>query len=371
MAGSLEAWIGRTRERHTRCLNWQSDGAVALALTVPVPDPAPLTERYTRPEVILEHQSHVAETIVQVRSDQLPCLHPCFNAAVLFSGLGGRVELHGQDIHYVPNRQSWVFDAHQPVPPPDSGLFPNVLAAMEHLAQHAPSWAAVTTPYFHTPLNTAALLRDPAAFYLDVLDQPDEIHRVLATVTKTFIESQRLLHARLGRGVTPSVAQEGIHLADMTKFSDDCCVNLGPAHIEEFDVAYTQKIAAAFDMGVATHYCVLPDKGQLAEHCIEPNAGAAHVRVLCNQYTPEYFLQNYERFDRRLALVSQSGSVTRFGATPAERAQRFKTWATEFLTRFAGRSGLIIQWSVPTVAEAQKLFGIWESVNRWSAPAAQ
>jgi hypothetical protein len=365
MSESIRAWIVRTRERHSRCINWKSRGAIALGLTAPVPETVPLSVRYTHPEAMLERQSKIVENTEMIRSDLMPFMHPCFNAAVLFSILGGTYELHGQDIHYLPCTNSWVFNPAIPLPPFDSGLFENVVAAMDYLAKHAPTHIHITTPFFHTPLNTAALLRDTAAFYLDILEQPQEIHRVLAAVTDAFIHSQRLLMERLGRRMTPSVSQEGIYLEDMVKFSDDCCVNMGAEHNEEFNLAYTKMIADEFGVGIGTHYCVLPEKGQLAEHCIEPHCKAPHIRSLSSQYPPEYFLEHYGQFDKRLALISQNDSMDRFGSASRQRAVGFRAWAEDFCARFNGKSGLIILWSVPTASEARDLFGIWESINRW------
>jgi hypothetical protein len=366
MGESTRAWIDRTKERHSRCLNWKSAGSIALGLTTPVPETVPLFVRYTNPEAMLEHQGKIVENTERIGSDLMPFMHPCFNAAVLFSILGGTYELDEQNIHYFPLLNSWVFDPTLPVPPIDSGLFEDVVAAMSHLVRHAPPHVHVTTPYLHTPLNTAALLRDPATFYLDILEQPQEIHRVLATVTDVLIQSQKLLLERMGRRMTPAVSQEGIYLEDMVKFSDDCCVNMGPEHNEEFNLAYTKRIADEFGVGIGTHYCVLPEKGQLFEHCIEPHCKASHIRSLSNQYPPEYFLEHYERFEGRLSLISQNDSMDRFGSTPRQRAAGFKAWAEDFCERFAGKSGLIILWSVPTASEAEELFGIWESINQWA-----
>jgi hypothetical protein len=165
--------------------------------------------------------------------------------------------------------------------------------------------------------------------------------------------------------MTPSVSQEGIYLEDMVKFSDDCCVNMGAEHNEEFNLAYTKMIADEFGVGIGTHYCVLPEKGQLAEHCIEPHCKAPHIRSLSSQYPPEYFLEHYGQFDKRLALISQNDSMDRFGSASRQRAVGFRAWAEDFCARFNGKSGLIILWSVPTASEARDLFGIWESINRW------
>ena len=49
-------WIERTKRRHRQCLNWQSNGAVALAVTVPTGVRADWTRWFQAPEVMLESE---------------------------------------------------------------------------------------------------------------------------------------------------------------------------------------------------------------------------------------------------------------------------------------------------------------------------
>ena len=88
--------------------------------------------------------------------------------------------------------------------------------------------------------------------------------------------------------------------------------------------------------------------------------------AILNQMTPEFFLEHYDQFDRRFALISQCGPYgPQLGDTPKERLAGFRAWAKEFLAHFEGRSGLLMTCNAPTVEEAREAFAIWDSLNHW------
>jgi uroporphyrinogen-III decarboxylase len=360
----MDDWIARTKRRHQLCLNWQSDGAVALAFSAPTGIKRDWTHWFRDPQVMLDEELAALENRLAIGSDALPVAFVNFTAAVVFSIFGGRIDFHENGPVYEPLITDWA-QLDDLVPPDENaGLLPQIRVTIDQFRVHVPPGVEIVPPYIHTPLNTAALLRGASNFYADLCLEPEKAHRLLALVTEAAALAARHLFDCLGRPITPYTNQVGFFLGDHVHLSDDCCVNLSPAFIEEFDLAYVQRLAERLGADFCTHYCVLPHDP--ASHCLEPMCACPATPAILNQMTPEFFLENHEQFEGRFALVSQSGPYgRRFGDTPDERLANFRVWAKDFLDRFQGKSGLLMICHAPSVDEAREAFAIWNDLNRW------
>lgn len=358
-------WVERTKRRHELCLSWHSEGAVALAVSAPPRLGRDWTRWFQDPQVMLDHELALLENKLAVQSDIVPTVFTNFTAAVVVSMLGARIEFHENGPVYEPLIRDWRQLDDLGMPDMDSGLMPRIEQTLAHFRRHVPDVVEVVPPYIHTPLNSAALLRGPLDFYADLCLERARAHQLLKLVTDTAAAVAGHIFDHLGRPPTPFVNQTGIFLGDMVHISDDCCVNLSPEFIREFDLAYVEDLAAQLSTRFCTHYCAMPPR-DLAEHCLAPICACGVTAALYNQYSPEYFLEHYDQFENRLALVSLGlPAGARSGRTPDERLRNFRDWSTSFLERFEGKSGLIIQCMATTVEEAREVYRVWESLCPW------
>jgi hypothetical protein len=82
-------WIERTKRRHRQCLTRQSNGAAALAVSVPAGVERNWTRRFQDPDVMLEGELAKLENCLAVRSDLVPVVSANFAAAVAVSLFDG------------------------------------------------------------------------------------------------------------------------------------------------------------------------------------------------------------------------------------------------------------------------------------------
>jgi len=360
----MDDWVARSKRRHSLCLNWQSEGAVALSFHAPTGVGRDWTRWFHDPQGMLDCELAALENRLAVRSDAVPCVFVNFTAAVVFSMFGGVIDFHENGPVYQPLITDWGQLERMVVPDENGGLLPRIRETIDYIRKRIPAGVEIVPPYIHTPLNSAALLRGASDFYADLCVAPEKAHRLLGLVTEAAAIAAQHLFDYLGRPVTPYTNQIGFFLGDLVHLSDDCCVNLSPAFIEEFDLAYVEELAERLGANFCTHYCVL--KHDPAAHCLEPMCACPATPAILNQMTPEFFLEHYDQLDGRFALISQCGPYGRqLGDTPKERLTGFRAWAEKFLARFEGRSGLLMTCNAPTVEEAREAFAIWDSLNHW------
>ena len=337
---------------------------MALSFRAPTGVRQDWTRWFHDPQAMLDGELAALRNCLAIRSDEVPVAFVNFTAAVVFSMLGGVVNFHENGPVYQPPITEWDQLERMPVPDENAGLLPQIRTAIDHFRRHVPEGVEIVPPYIHTPLNTAALLRGASNFYADLCLEPEKARRLLGLVTEAAALAARHLFDYLGRPATPYTNQVGFFLGDLVHLSDDCCVNLSPAFIEEFDLAYVERLAARLGARFCTHYCVLARDP--AAHCLEPMCACPATPAILNQMTPEFFLEHYDQFVGRFALISQSGPYGRqLGATPKERLANFRIWAVDFLARFAGKSGLLMICNAPSVEEAREAFAIWDDLNHW------
>jgi len=68
-------WIERTKRRHRQCLEWRSNGAAALAVSVPTGVPRNWSRWFQDPDVMLEGELAKLENCLAVRSDVVPVVY--------------------------------------------------------------------------------------------------------------------------------------------------------------------------------------------------------------------------------------------------------------------------------------------------------
>jgi uroporphyrinogen-III decarboxylase len=147
-----------------------------------------------------------------------------------------------------------------------AGSFPRAIEFFEWMKAHAPEGVSVGFGAgTQAPWTTAVLLRGHELF-IEVVEQPDLVHRFLSTLTESSIR-QRELSARLTGGDPFGVA---------IGFGDDYGGLLGPAHYTEFDVAYMLRIAEHFRASSINTHTELLRRPHLA---ILQDAGWSYIDV--------------------------------------------------------------------------------------------
>ncbi len=125
-----------------------------------------------------------------------------------------------------------------------AGDFPRAIEFFRWMRANAPEGVSVGFGAgSQAPWTTAVLLRGHELF-VEVIEQPELVHRFLSTLTDSSIR-QRELCAEL-TGADPFGGGVG--------FGDDYGGLLGPAHFVEFDVAYMLRVAEHFHAtSMSTH----------------------------------------------------------------------------------------------------------------------
>jgi len=344
-------------------MNWQSKGAVSLELIANCgkEDLFPYKIGYFDPEKALELAIMKAETAYKVGSDSEIDIEVNFNNSLVFSLLGGKVVFHETGPIYKPLINDWNMLKILPSPQEKKGLINDMVYYIDYMKKHKPDYLSIGFPKIQSPLNTAAILRGPEHFYMDCLIDKDNLHKLMQIVTEATIWFVSYFSKIYNEYSLPICK-------DILSISDDCCTNLSPDLIKEFDVEYLKQLSETFNKKINIHYCVLQNKWN--EHCRDQFLSTSHIAGITNQYPPEYFLENYRLFERKIFLIS-GGELSQdyqqlFGGDPIERIKNFESWAKEFLKNFVGKSGLKIVFTIPSIEEAQEVNSIWESLNKWT-----
>jgi hypothetical protein len=127
-----------------------------------------------------------------------------------------------------------------------------------YFAEQLGDRARVYLPDTQGPFDLAHLLRGNDLF-LDMYDDPEFVHDLMALVTDVFIEITRTLKRVLGEADTECYhghgMSSGIYMSNGgTRLSEDTVTLLSRRDIDEFVIPYTERALAAFGGGFV-HYC--------------------------------------------------------------------------------------------------------------------
>ncbi len=147
--------------------------------------------------------------------------------------------------------------------------FRDLLKDYPGIARHV----AIYHPDLQGPMDACELLVGSAVF-TELIDRPDEIHRVLQSLTRTY----RLFTARW-RDIIPPTDRWTVHwgmlLRGQIMLRDDSATNLSPAMFDKFVRPYDAELLAALGGG-AMHFC---GRGDLFVHAAAtiPHLHAIHM----------------------------------------------------------------------------------------------
>lgn len=219
----------------------------------------------------------------------------------------------------------------------DTPLGQHILRTVDYFAEHCPTGITLLPPHKLSPFGNAHLIRGNDLF-IDLYDNPKEVHELLLKVTEAFIYAFEFLHARLGMPIVPGVSPNGFPLPGIF-IGDDSSITLSPGHIAEFDLEYIHRLTKHFGAPAFMHYCVMNDTQGL--QLLQAYRDADLVIGLNNQYGPDFFLDHYEEhFQHRLFLATESSPAS-LGSTPDMRLKRFSQILARLQDEMSGKNGLL------------------------------
>lgn len=101
------SWKSKTQKRHLQCLNWQSDGVIALGIHVPTKKKKRWDLWMESSEAYLEFAMEQFERDQEVQSDLVPRLHANFAAILVPSLFGAKIDVEPNGPVYHPLVNSW------------------------------------------------------------------------------------------------------------------------------------------------------------------------------------------------------------------------------------------------------------------------
>ncbi len=358
----------RTKYRHTKALNWSSNGKIPLIIDCNEGMPATysMEEITYDPRAYLDVYLPLALNNLKIGSDCVPIIKLYFGAHILSSVFGGKLTFINKKIHVYEKGNISFLDTNKS-PDIRMDFVEHVIAFYQYLLKYVPADIYVPIPHLTSPFGVSAILYGEQDFYLDMVVQPERIHRLLSEVTTQYINVTKKLYYDNNKDFSYTIhPMRGTYFEKGIWMADDAIVAISPEHIREFDSFYTQKISQTLNTKIYSHYCITESSQAL--HCLKSMAETEHIYGIANQYTPEFFVDNYTIFKNRLALISGYplyNGLKHKSNSAAQAMKKFEEWAKYFIDSFQGKSGLIIRMTIPTVTEAQEIYGIWNELNNW------
>ncbi|MCG8643191.1 MAG: hypothetical protein MI862_25920 [Desulfobacterales bacterium] len=170
-----------------------------------------------------------------------PGIWPDFGTVAIPSAFGAKIQWHEEDApHAYPCLQSINdIDRIKPANPKQDGLLPNALGEWEYFWKHVDrKWIDEYgyldgTAFIMGTVESAAMMRGYSEFFLDMIEHPGKVHKLLDIVTDTalaYLREQEKINGSLKRIMV------GDHLV----------TQISPDHCKEFYVPYTSRIFNEF-----------------------------------------------------------------------------------------------------------------------------
>ncbi len=258
----------------------------------------------------------------------LPYIELPFGRTLLPAAFGCKLVIeHDKPLKVNPALQSIdEVDRLQPLRIEDSPHYRLAVEMIEYIKRETNNQLPIYPGNFMGPMSFAFDIRGEGLL-LDVVDQPDKVHRLLRLVTDATIAFKTRIHELIGGDL-----DEMVHLVPRghggANCNQDYCELLNPAMYEEFDFRYSEEYIRAFGGG-HIHMCGkawhVVDKFNDFTKVHHLNGDPNHMSPLdLAKRLPEYFFSGplLGRYDKDLTLPQQLAHTmktlrtgTRFMAT--------------------------------------------------------
>ena len=354
-------------KRHLSAIAWERQDHIPLGIIVNNPDNIKgiSYKQWLHPAVFFEVQARVLRDTLTVGSDYMPVLPMNHTGDVLIPTMFGAELLvpseMGKSLQNQGPSPIPVLDSIEEVdalclPDMTAGLMPEFKKIITAWREWAPSWVDIGTHFPMGPFTLAAELRGGDLF-ADLLDNPERSRRLLSLSAEMQVQVELYLREVVGQTESPPVSNFGVRGRGI-RLGDDTIINLSPGMITEFAVPYIEAIAG--QLGPATvHFCTLPERR--VDHVFEPLAASPDIVMASSQFGFEYYENNIDRLEGRLAIESFYGNGLSY---VIDKYGSFENWAGGFVPRFKERSGLILYMEVNSVERGKCYWEIWQAAHR-------
>ncbi len=354
-------------KRHLNAIAWERQDYIPLGIIVNNPDNIKgiSYKQWLDPAVFFEVQARILCDTLTVGSDYMPVLPlnhlgdvlipTMFGAELLVPGEMG-TSLQDQGSSPIPVIGSIEEVDALSLPDMEAGLMPDFRKIITAWRQWAPPWVEIGRPFPVGPFTLAAELRGGDLF-VDLLDNSERSRKLLSLSAEMQVQVELYLREATGRTESLPISNFGVR-GPGPRLGDDTIINLSPGMITEFAVPYIDAIAR--QLGPATvHFCTLPERR--ADHVFEPLADAPSIVMASSQFGFEYYENNVDRLEGRLAIESFYGDglsyvINKYGS--------FENWDEGFVPRFKERSGLILYMEVDSVEKGKCYWETWQAAHR-------
>lgn len=205
--------MNKSVENIKKVLSWQTPSEIPVAIFGGSPFNMALSkisgyEYYNNSQAKLAAFTNMFEALPDVMF--LPGIWPDFGPVDLISAFGCEIVYPDKSSPYA---KTWIKEASdidkiKPVNPHKDGLMPKILAEWEYLWKHLDRKWIDEYGYLDGvglvcgPVETSAILRGYQDFLIDIMDEPEKMHKLLRIVTETiidFLKVQEKINGRLKR----------------------------------------------------------------------------------------------------------------------------------------------------------------------------
>ena len=360
------ARFAQIAERHLNAVQWKRQDYIPLGIVVNDPDNlAGLSyDQWQDAAVFFEVQANILRDTLIVGSDCLPALPLNHLGDVLIPTMFGAELL-------VPTQMAGLLQDQGPSPWPilnsieavdelqlpsmTEQMMPAFARIITSWREWAPQWVQIVTPFPLAPLSLACELRG-SGFFLDLIDDPKRCARLLSLCVEIQAQTELYLRSLIGPAEILPISNFGIRSRGR-RIGDDSIIMLSADMIKTCAVPYIENLAAR--LGPATvHFCTLAQRR--SDHVFEALADSPHVDMASSQFAFEYYEENVDRLQGRLAIEALYGGGKNY---VIEKYGSFEDWAKYFVPRFKKKSGLILYLEVSSVEEGRELWQIWQSAH--------
>lgn len=224
-----------------------------------------------------------------------------------------------------------------PKPTFDNPTGQNLLRTLDYFIERAPKSVAIVPPHKLSPFGNAAVIRG-SEIYLDIYDNPKDLHELLKKITEATIYCYEFIHEKIGIPVQDGISPNGFPLPGIF-FGDDSSINLNEEQIWEFNLKYLEILSKHFNSPLFCHYCVLNETQGL--QLLKAYSDADFVSGLNNQYGPDFFIENYEKYFKNKLFLATETPQGKLGKNKEERLSFFKGKMSKMKDKMKDKSGLL------------------------------
>ncbi len=354
--------------RHSRAFNWQPQGWIPLGIHVVNPAYAGGLDynNWLDPKPFLDFQTQVLSDTLAVGSDLLPAVAinhlgdavlPSMFGAELFMPEAGSATLQEVGPTPIAALSDIQEVAELALPSLDAGIMPQVEKIASFYRKNLPSWVHVVAPMPSAPFSTAMELRG-SGLLLDLVDQPDLCHRLIAICARLLVQVEQRLRLLVGTPLDRHITNFSI-MGTGLRLGEDSMVNLSPAMICKFCLPGFALVNQLASGRGHIHFCSLPHERY--EHIYPVLEQAREVVVISSQFGFEYYEQHVGDLRGRLAVESFYAPAYQY---VCQKYGSFRDWANDFVPRFKDESGLVLYFQVDSVEEGQEIWAAWQDAHQ-------